>query len=97
MKKFLVETICTYRMRYVVEAEDQSVAETFVLDALKTSDIKEFSQQHISEELFSTRRIKDKEFIKLFDTDNDYLKQWSDKMKYEFINRIQPDKEPTEW
>ena len=39
MKKFLVETICTYRMRYVVEAEDQSVAETFVLDALKTSDI----------------------------------------------------------
>lgn len=95
MKKFLVETLVTYRMRYVVEAENETQANEFVTRYLTSNALKEFSQEHISEEVFSTRKIKNKEYIKLFDKDNGYLESWTAEEKYEFINRVN-EKEPTE-
>lgn len=97
MKKFLVETVVTYRMRYVIEAEDESHAETQILNRIRTGEIKEFSQKALGEEVFSTRKIKHKEYIKLFDIDNDYLKQWPESMKYEMINRINTEDYSKEW
>lgn len=87
MKKYLVETVCTYRMRYVVEAEDALEAENYVMDGLQTNNVKEFSQKHIGEEVFSVHKIKNGDYIKLFDTDNDYLQGWPEHMKKEFINK----------
>ena len=43
----------------------------------------------------STRKIKNKEYIKLFDKDNGYLESRTAEEKYEFINRVN-EKEPTE-
>ena len=98
MKKYLVETLCSYRIRYVVEAEDEFHAEDRVIEGLVENDIKEFSQKHIDEQIFSSRRIKSKEFIELFDKDNDYLKTWNEEQKLNFINRIdENDEEEPEW
>lgn len=95
MKNYLVETLVTYRMRYVVEAENETQANEFVNQRLTSSALKEFSQLHISEEIFSTRKIKDKQYIKLFNKDNGYLETWTDEEKFEYINRVN-EKEPTE-
>jgi hypothetical protein len=97
MKKFLVETVVTYRMRYVIEAEDEFHAETQVINGITTGGLKEFSQKHLGEEIFTTRKLKKKAYIELFDTDNDYLKQWPLKMKYELINRNDSENKSTEW
>ena len=96
MKKYLVETLVTYRMRYVVEAESAEAADDFVVENLSSAVLREFSQKHINEDIFSTRRIKSDEYLKLFDEDNDYLKSWKDKEKFDFINKKQ-NEELTDW
>lgn len=97
MKKFLVQTVNTYRMSYVVEAEDEFHAETIVMDGITTGGLKEFSQKHLDECMYDINRIKKKEYIELFDKDNAYLKQWPVKMKYELINRVGSEKTSGEW
>jgi hypothetical protein len=97
MKKFLVQTVSTCRHSYVVEAEDEFHAETRVMDAITTGDLKEFSQKHLDECIYDINRIKKKAYIELFDKDNDYLKQWPVKMKYELINRVGSEKTSGEW
>lgn len=87
--------MCTYRMRYVVEAENETKANEYVNKHLSSAVLQEFSQLHISEEIFSTRKIKDKEYLKLFDKDNGYLESWTEEEKFEFVNK--DEKEPTEW
>jgi hypothetical protein len=98
MKKFLVQTVSTYRISYVVEAEDEIEAEGRVIDGIVKGDLKEFSQKHLDEVLYDTRRIKKKAYIELFDKDNDYLKSWNEEQKLNFINRIdENDEEEPEW
>jgi len=97
MKKFLVQTVNTYRMSYVVEAEDEIHAETRVMDGITTGDLKEFSQKHLDECIYDVNRIKKKAYIELFDKDNAYLKEWPLKMKYEFVNKVDSENKSTEW
>jgi len=97
MKKFLVQTVTTYRISYVVEAEDEFHAETRVMDGITTGGLKEFSQKHLDECMYDTRRIKKKAYIELFDKDNAYLKEWPLKMKYELVNRADTGNDSTEW
>jgi len=98
MKKFLVQTVSTYRISYVVEAEDEIEAEGRVIDGIVKGDLKEFSQKHLDEVLYDTRRIKKKAYIELFDKDNDYLKSWNEEQKLNFINRIdENDEEEPLW
>jgi hypothetical protein len=85
-KLYLVETVSMFRMRFVIEAKEAGHAEDEI--ACNTGDLKEFSQQHIGENIFATREISEEEYDRLFDTDNDYLKSWSDEQKKSFINRI---------
>jgi hypothetical protein len=42
----------------------------------------------VDECITSTRKISEKEYLELFDADNDYLKSWTDEEKMRFINRI---------
>jgi hypothetical protein len=78
-------------MRYVVEAKESGHAEDEVV--IKTTgeyseNWQEFSQHHVDECITSTRKISEKEYLELFDTDNDYLKSWTDEEKMRFINSI---------
>jgi hypothetical protein len=87
-KLYLVETVSMFRMRYVVEAREESHAtDEFIMEIGKDS-FKEFSQHHMDEVIVSTRELSAKEYLKLFDKDNDYLKNWDISQKMESINSI---------
>jgi len=86
MPKYLVETLSIYRMRYVVEADEA----THATDEVVMNNIDdEFSQKHLDEIVSSVREIDDKEYLRLFNEDNDYLMSWNDEQKFKFIHRIE--------
>ena len=86
MKKLvLVETISMFRMRYVIECEDEVHA---CDEVLTSTEMDEFSQYHIDEVINSTRVIDKEEYLRLFNEDNDYLKSWTDEEKLRYIHSI---------
>ena len=81
---YLVETISIFRQRYVVEAkESEHAADHVVVNTTGSYDenFREFSQKHIDETITSVRKIKEKEYLRLFNEDNDYLKSWDNQKK----------------
>jgi hypothetical protein len=81
MPKYLVEAISMFRMRYVVEANNASDAKDEV--TMNEGNLHEFSQLHLDETISYAREIDQKEYLRLFDEDNDYLKlSWINKVKY---------------
>lgn len=91
MPKYLVETVSIFRMRYVVEANNASDAKDEVTMSVG-EDFKEFSQLHLDEMISSTREIDQAEYLRMFDEDNVYLKDWTEEQKLDFINVIDYDK-----
>ena len=90
-KLVMVDVLSSFRMRYVVQVEDD------IRDALDevtwnegSPDFKEFSQKHIDPTaILDYREITEEEYLKLFNQDNDYLKEWTDEQKKSFINVIE--------
>jgi hypothetical protein len=90
-KLYLVETVSIFRHRYVVEAKDaEHACDEVVMNTSGSYDdnFQEFSQKHIDECITSTHQITPEEYLKYFDEDNHYLKNWSEDKKKVFINVI---------
>jgi hypothetical protein len=87
MKKLvLVEAISMFRVRYCVEVEDNI---DHALDAHAMGEIEnEISQEHMGEFTISHREVTEEEYLKVFDQDNDYLKDWTPEQKLNMIHRI---------
>jgi len=79
----LVECIAQYRMRYVVEVPIGKTV--WALDTVAMEEANEFSQKWLGETILSHRVVKEKNYEKLFNEDNDYLKDWTLEQKKEFI------------
>lgn len=79
--KYLVETVALFRMRYVVETNHPEYA----VDEVLVAEKEEFSQKYIGNNVLSVREITTDEYLKIFDEDNDYLKDWSEEQKLDFI------------
>ena len=87
-KLYLVETVSMFRMRYVIEAREETHAtDEFIMEVGK-EDFQEFSQHHMDEVIVSTRELSAKDYLELFDKDNEYLKSWDIKEKMRFINSV---------
>ena len=94
MPLYLVDTISIFRMRYAVECESAHEAELLITDHLNDDEIKEFSQQHVGEPVTTVREIKSQaEYIELFNKDNDYLVDWTEDKKLNYINRFNLEEE----
>ena len=91
-KLYIVETVSMFRMRYVVEALEEEHANDEVVCGIGNTDFQEFSQHHIDEVITSSREITFKEYFKIFDKDNDYMKDWTEEQKLSSINKIDYDK-----
>lgn len=75
----LVECVSTFRQRYMVEVpKDKAV---WALDTVTMNEAKEFSQEHLGEQIVSHRVVTKEEALKLCDTDNSYCSSWDDETK----------------
>jgi len=86
MPQYLVETVSMFRMRYVIEANNAEHAK----DEITTNEgqLYEFSQLHVDEMITSVREIDRAEYLRQFDEDNEYLKEWADEDKLSFVNVV---------
>lgn len=77
----LVECVSTFRQRYMVQVpagiddhgNDKSL---WALDTVTMNEAKEFSQEHIGEQIISHRVVDYDEAIAICDQDNDYGAGW---------------------
>ena len=53
----------------------------WALDTVTMEEAKEFSQEHIGEQIVSHRVVSKKEALELCDQDNDYTKSWDKELK----------------
>jgi len=82
----LVETISTFRERYMVEVPvgtDQYGKDKadWALDTVTLEEAKEFSQEHLGETIVSHRVVTKEEALAMCDKDNDYARVWNDELK----------------
>ena len=77
----LVECVSTFRMRYMVEVPAGKTE--WALDTVTMNDAKEFSQEHIGEQIISHRVVSKEEVITICVIDNEYTKSWDDEKKME--------------
>lgn len=75
----LVDAISTFRMRYMVQVPKGK--SEWALDTVVCQEAKEFSQEHIGEQIVSHRVLTEQEALAVCDVDNDYLKSWTDEQK----------------
>jgi hypothetical protein len=75
----LVECVSTFRQRYMVEVPKGK--SEWALDTVTVEEAKEFSQEHLGEQIVSHRVVSEEEALALCDEDNDYTKAWSDEHK----------------
>lgn len=75
----LVECVSTFRERYMVEVP-KGKAE-WALDTVTMNEAKEFSQEHIGEQIISHRVVSKDEALSLCDKDNDYGSSWDEETK----------------
>ena len=95
MKKlYMIDCIATHHIRYCVETEDTSqIGEIIRLIDEGDNELTEFSQDYLGEKVVTTSHIiSEEEYLKVFDEDNDYLKEWDKEKKLEFINKIDESK-----
>tara|TARA_B110000977_G_C11084578_1_gene494168 strand:- start:2540 stop:2971 length:432 start_codon:yes stop_codon:yes gene_type:complete len=87
-KLVMVETVSSFRIRYVVELPEDAEEEMAHDRVLNDGDIKEFSQVHISEEVSGSRVVTNRQYLKVFNEDNMYLRSWKEDSKFTaFVNK----------
>ena len=74
----MVETLLTYRLRYVIEKESDNNIKA--INAIMRGDAMEFDQKPLDEIVLSVNPITKKDAIKEFRKSNPSFAQWSDKM-----------------
>lgn len=86
MALFMIETSSVFRLRYCVDADNIVDAKQYAKDMLDSTEITEFSQLHVSEDIISEKEITSEEYLQMFNEDNAYLKSWTDIQKKGLIN-----------
>jgi hypothetical protein len=83
----LVECISMFRQRYVVEVPAGKAE--WALDTVVMQEAKEFSQEHIGENIVSHRVMSEEQVLDLCSIDNDYANNWNDKLKLDtFVTKV---------
>lgn len=77
----LVDAVSSFRMRYMVQVPKGK--SEWALDTVVMKEAKEFSQEHIGEQIVSHRVVTEREALDICDVDNDYCSKWADDKKIE--------------
>jgi hypothetical protein len=88
-KLYVVDVLSSFRLRYVVEAKEESHALDEVVCRESETEFKEFSQEHLGTNIIDSREISLEQYHALFLRDNQYLKGWQNEQQRTFINKIE--------
>ena len=90
----VVTAVSTFRQKYCIpksqlqlENIDSPVDVNWALDAVTCEEVGEFSQKWLGESIVDLHVYDTDGIIELFDEENEYLDDWSDEQKLEFISR----------
>ena len=88
----VVTAISTHRMRYAVPMselqkmnEDYQVDPKWALDAVVMQEVKEFSQEHVGEQIIDMFVMDEAKVLDLFDKDNEHASSWSKEYKLAWL------------
>ena len=84
MKLYLVDAVSFFRNSYVIRCENEEHAS----DTVVMEEAEEFSQEWLGETISRVREITEDDYLVLFDKDNDYLKNWNNEQKKQFIHTV---------
>jgi hypothetical protein len=95
----VVTAISTHRMRYAIPmselqklspeidiTDNPAIQIEWAQDAVTMEEVKDFSQDHLGEQIVDTFILDEERVLQLFDRDNDYLKPWTKEQKLEYIH-----------
>ena len=95
----VVTCTSTFRQRYMVPVSKLQELNTdiditndpvkqieWAQDSVTTEEVKEFSQKWLGETILDTFILDEERALQLFDRDNDYLSDWSEEKKLEWIH-----------
>ena len=92
----IVTAISSHRMRYCIPIDELQNMNSRVpvegnecewaMDSVTMQEVKEFSQDHIGEQIIDSRIVDEEEMLRQFDEDNEYLMEWSTEKKIEWVN-----------
>ena len=94
----VVTTVSQFRQRYAIPVSELqrlnpgvditiNIAEqsTWAEDCVSMEEVKEFSQHWLGESIIDTFILDEERVLNLFDKDNDYLRDWSNEQKLDYI------------
>lgn len=84
----IVTTVQTFRHRYCIPVSECHTEDPRVgaCDEVTMQTVKEFSQEHIGEDIFDVQVLSQEETLKLFDKDNPYLRNWTHEQKVRYLD-----------
>lgn len=100
----VVTCVSTFRERYCVPVSelqklnpdvditnDPAKQIEWANDSVTMEEVKEFSQSHLGEQILDTFILDEERVLQLFNRDNDYLADWTDQEKIDFIHNWKED------
>lgn len=104
MKYAMVTTISTFHHRYIVPIDqlqelnpDAEANAHWLTDSVVCEEVEEFSQKWLGEQIISVSEVDDEEALRLFDEENQYLKDWTKEQKLNYMQtRMMKDKNDLE-
>ena len=92
----IVTAISTHRMRYCIPVSElennnesnplsDNILREWARDSVTMEEVKEFSQEWLGEQISDCVVLSEEETLNLFDDDNDYLKEWNEEQKINYI------------
>ncbi len=88
-KLVMVDVLSSFRIRYVVRANNVEDALDEVVMREGDTNFAEFSQKHLDPTaIIDHREITEEEYLQIFSEDNDYLNTWTNEQKRNYINVI---------
>jgi hypothetical protein len=96
MTKYVIVTaISSHRIRYCIPVDELQKLNIEVPiegheiewaeDCVTCNEVVEFSQKHIGETIIDSEILTEEQMLDKFDTDNDYLKDWTREKKIQYV------------
>ena len=89
----IVTTLSHFKLKYAIPADEfdklgfeEPIDQEALSKYLSAGTVKEFSQSHLGEVVADVTVLTEEDTLKLFDVDNDYLSDWPQTQKLEWIN-----------